>query len=1432
MGSILSKGKTSAEMTPLLTETNATVYNRLSCTDISSISETHADTTVDKSNLKYGFQHIITSDECKHTDYVNVVCYTGKYIISASDDTNILVWSINNNKIEFKHKLSNESENGHSNAVLCLFVLSETEILSDSKDGSIRQWNVETCQYIKVIDIEAGFECYALHFVNGLVVKGVRGEKWSEEEAIRIFRRDNDGQYKIIEGKRLPGHKDNVRCFASTYDNKYLFSGSFDKSIRRWELEDITKEASNSKIVPSKELLAHTDWVRCLCVTTDNLRLVSGSNDKTIRIWDVVSCQCMQVLTGHESSVRCVCISDDGSMIMSGSRDNTIRLWDLETGAPIRILRGHDNWVTSVCSIHDRSQFLSCSSDKTVRLWDVNSSPILRRLKHNDNLHKIVEVPVRALSGSRNLKCKISFCAWDQEQTLLHSIKVMDDVDQEYVCCAFYDRKENRLITPISSEGDKSSIIEWSVKGSEIIYIRHWNYLQGALGNIHCVEISESVLIIAVYEGKDILILKYSSDKNEFRRCYILQGHFYSVRYLAQTFDKKYLLSGSDDYTIKMWSIPEPFIVPEIDGKSVNRTPEHSFEGHTGSVTSISCIEDYMISGSEDNLIMVWCLRNKCRLRTLVGHDGAIRELCPTSINRLLSASSDGVVIEWDLSVGRNVPSDEELRELIRVRHKEYGFSPQVTEIFDLMTSEKKVTADNPSIYFLFDLIRNHGELSEGDKSKAQKELKRLLVLSSAGDTSTVVGLGGMMKTFELRIRVSDMTLESVAFTPENGPSHENLVLVPENPTSEFLKSNKLVSGEDFMIPLAHWMSHIPEYREYFFCDILPLYPEVMSSCTLQDKVSDRPHYDRGDLGSDPDLCYLQTLLSSVVQSSDPEFVDHNLKTLSLSVQKNAHQMMWHAQTVLSCCDRVKEHYNMEPVQNEKQITRRAHMEQYLNTNHPALLLDIENIALALDKFWCYEILMEGILSLQKAPHSMQNKVRKYNIKPDYWDSDAEEKMLVDGSNTLFSAKDVVSMKERSLSLREKCNCLLLKILQFFPSPMHQDLIQALYVPFPMRVCQQQKLRQHSSSYLLRVCAKRAYETDDTILFQSSVLTAILTFKLRMFGWNAFLIQCFLCFTLGVNVASYSITNIDYFQLPGDWSWLWSIILFVHFVLFAILEYLPVFLGSRYCLTSDETQVSGIKLMAFCSLIIAIVLGYISFTHAHHGSEKEMILSSLVYFWIFGCFFHHLMLLPSFIFIRMIIRVTYVMRNYIFILIIYAFGFALTFRKLMSEISRSYVEKRCDSNPSYSDALECQDMKETVGRFKSSMTTWVTMYMTLMGAMDWDSTAFDFITSNVLFYALIILLCGFIFMSNAILNITISLMNDIYGQVRNSGHAGCHLVQANYVLRIERLYLYFGIIKLEDKRYFPRWLLVLSPKSPKKKESTGNRSSVNSASNH
>jgi WD40 repeat protein len=81
----------------------------------------------------------------------------------------------------------------------------------------------------------------------------------------------------------------------------------------------------------------------------NNQLVVSGSGDKTLRLWDVASGKCVKTLEGHSDYVSSVSFSKDNKIVVSGSGDNTLRLWDVATGKCVKTLEGHSDYVRSVC---------------------------------------------------------------------------------------------------------------------------------------------------------------------------------------------------------------------------------------------------------------------------------------------------------------------------------------------------------------------------------------------------------------------------------------------------------------------------------------------------------------------------------------------------------------------------------------------------------------------------------------------------------------------------------------------------------------------------------------------------------------------------------------------------------------------------------------------------------------------------------------------------------------------------------------------------------------------------------------------------------------------------------------------------------------------------------------------------------------------------
>ena len=147
-------------------------------------------------------------------------------------------------------------------------------------------------------------------------------------------------------------------------DGRSLVSGSDDRTIRLWDL------ASGREL---RRLEGDTAAVTSVAFAPDGRSLASGSDDKVIRLWDLANGKELRRLEGHTGAVTSVAFAPDGRSLASGSDDKTIRLWDLASGKEMRRLEGHTGAVTSVAFAPDGRSLASGSDDNTTRLWDVAS---------------------------------------------------------------------------------------------------------------------------------------------------------------------------------------------------------------------------------------------------------------------------------------------------------------------------------------------------------------------------------------------------------------------------------------------------------------------------------------------------------------------------------------------------------------------------------------------------------------------------------------------------------------------------------------------------------------------------------------------------------------------------------------------------------------------------------------------------------------------------------------------------------------------------------------------------------------------------------------------------------------------------------------------------------------------------------------------------
>ena len=102
----------------------------------------------------------------------------------------------------------------------------------------------------------------------------------------------------------------------------------------------------------------------------DGVNLVSGSEDRTVRLWDVESGELLHVLTGHEAIIMSTTFSSDGERILSAGYDAELRIWDTRSGRLALTLSGHQGPVNSATFSPDGLWIVSGSADQTVRIWN------------------------------------------------------------------------------------------------------------------------------------------------------------------------------------------------------------------------------------------------------------------------------------------------------------------------------------------------------------------------------------------------------------------------------------------------------------------------------------------------------------------------------------------------------------------------------------------------------------------------------------------------------------------------------------------------------------------------------------------------------------------------------------------------------------------------------------------------------------------------------------------------------------------------------------------------------------------------------------------------------------------------------------------------------------------------------------------------------
>jgi uncharacterized protein (TIGR02145 family) len=416
------------------------------------------------------------------------------------------------------------------------------------------------------------------------------------------------------------GHAAEVRSVCFSGDGRLALSGSGDRTMRLWDL------ATGKEI---RSFIGHTERVNAVCFSPDGRFALSGSDDNTLKLWDVLTGKLCRSFTGHSSSVTSVCFSPDGRYIVSGSVDESVRLWDAASGTALKTFKGHWSYVTSVCFSPDGKSAISGSDDKTIRLWDVVTGAELRAFKgHTGRVQSVCfsHDGKYILSGSDDATLRL----WDASSGASIRIFKGHSLSIESVCFSQDDQYA------LSGSGDMSLKL-WQVSTGKKI-----RTLVGHSGRIASVCISPDGRYALSGGGENALKLwDLSTGKN----INTFSGYRGMISSVCFSRDGNYALSGSGDNSIKLWDIR-------------SGAPLRVLNGHESGITSVAFSPDgrYALSGSLDRTAKLWDAATGAALRTFFGHSRSVMSVCFSPDGQyILTGSEDKTLILWDASTGKKI---------------------------------------------------------------------------------------------------------------------------------------------------------------------------------------------------------------------------------------------------------------------------------------------------------------------------------------------------------------------------------------------------------------------------------------------------------------------------------------------------------------------------------------------------------------------------------------------------------------------------------------------------------------------------------------------------------------------------------------------------------------------------------------------------------
>jgi WD40 repeat protein len=491
-----------------------------------------------------------------HTDGVLAVSLStdGRYALSGSSDRTIKLWRLTDGVCIC-------SLEGHTGPVYALCLAADARsALTGSGDRTMRLWRLPA-------------EWVAPYLVSQVLPSETALAAWTDfERALThaqkaVVRRDMvEAAHWVREARALPGHGGRPEAM-SLWSSLYV---SLPRSTLQvgWE---------------AKTFSLHLDAVTAVCLSSDGSLALSGSADRTLKVWDVATGQCLKSFAGHSAEITSACFSGDGQYILSCSADRTLKFWKVSTGRCLGTYQAHSDVVTSV-SLSARGYYaLSGSTDRTLRLWDIRAGRCLRTLEgHSDPIHSVSLSP----DGRYALSGAAQFLIRNESRAKKGAAPLKGDgpsAESERLFTSgqlkLWDVAAGRCLPTFDGHTDAVTAVtldfnrRYALSGGGFSVPQNLTGRLVQSGPIHFWEVATGRCLTS------------------------FAGHAGAVTSVCLSLDARYALSGGTDRTIKLWET--------ATGQCLR-----TFAGHLDAVTAVALSADgrFALSGSADRTLKLWIL--------------------------------------------------------------------------------------------------------------------------------------------------------------------------------------------------------------------------------------------------------------------------------------------------------------------------------------------------------------------------------------------------------------------------------------------------------------------------------------------------------------------------------------------------------------------------------------------------------------------------------------------------------------------------------------------------------------------------------------------------------------------------------------------------------------------------------------------------------